>query len=45
MTSEKLAFDGGTPVRSSPMPPRIGFGPYAMCGTLFPKLSDVVFNE
>ena len=27
MTSEKLAFDGGTPVRATPMPPRIGFGP------------------
>lgn len=23
----KLAFDGGTPVRESPMPARIGFGP------------------
>jgi len=22
-----LAFDGGTPVRSTPMPPRVGFGP------------------
>ena len=26
MTSEKLAFDGGTPVRATLMPPRIGFG-------------------
>jgi len=23
----KLAFDGGTPVRTIPMPPRVGFGP------------------
>lgn len=23
----KLAFDGGTPVRTTPMPPRVGFGP------------------
>ena len=22
-----LAFDGGTPIRATPMPPRIGFGP------------------
>ena len=27
MTTQKLAFDGGTPVRESPMPARIGFGP------------------
>ena len=27
MTTQKLAFDGGTQVRESPMPARIGFGP------------------
>ena len=27
MTVQNLAFDGGTPVRATPMPPRVGFGP------------------
>ena len=27
MTVQNLAFDGGTPVRTTPMPPRVGFGP------------------
>ena len=45
MTFEKLAFDGGTPVRAKPMLPRIGFGLYAIHGTLFPKLISVVTNE
>ncbi len=27
MITQKLAFDGGTPVRATPMPARIGFGP------------------
>ena len=45
MTSEKLVFDGGTLVRATPMPPRIGFGPYAMHGTIFLKLSSDGSNE
>ena len=40
-----LEFDGGTPVRATPMPQRIGFGLSAIHGTLLPKLSSVVTNE